>query len=614
LNALSQVTIVWSVIASAALLLAMMHFVRWLLDRGSPVDLIFAVAAACFVGIAYTELRSMYAQTPEEWVYWVRACYVALTGMTIALVLFVRQYFAAGRTWLAASVIGLRALILFLNDLHPPMIAFDRIDSLASVRFLGEDVTVLGEAQTSSWQWLGTLASLLLLVYVLDAAVTLWRSGSPGGRRRAVVIGGAVLLSLGLGALYVQLVIWRVTNLPLLITPTFAILVLAMAYELSRDMLRASRLAGELQESQQRLELAAGAADLGLWEWNSATNRVWATRQALRIFGFDESKPTRIAEWLERIHADDAAWIGPATQSALEEGRDHVAEFRVCLPAGDTRWVSAHGRVQRAGAAPRALMRGVIRDISEQRRAQDEAAELRRELAHAGRVSLLGHLASALAHELSQPLGAILRNTEAAELVLGSDAPDVEELKAIVADIQRDDRRAGEVIDRLRALLKRRQVDLQPVAIEALLKDVAALVQGDAAARRVAIDCSVEPDLPAIAGDRVHLFQVLLNLIINGMDAVMELSPADRRVSITGRRSAGGAVEIVVGDSGAGISPECLSRIFEPFFTTKSSGMGFGLSVSRTIVEAHGGKLSAENGPAGGAIFRVAFPPARAGA
>jgi PAS domain S-box-containing protein len=607
LNSLSHVTVVWSVIASAALLLGLMQLVRALLDRKWGVDFLFAATAFCFVGVAYTELLSMHAGDAAEWVHWIRWCYLPVTGMIIGLVLFTRQYLGTGRTWLAATVIGFRLLILALNFVHDPTIAFDRVDSLSQVRFLGEVISVVGQAQTSSFQWLGTVATLLLLVYVVDAAFSLWRRGDADQRRRALIIGGAVLLYAGIGGVYVQLVIWRVTTLPLLITPTFAVVVLAMAYELSRDTLRASRLAYELLESRRRLELAAAAADLGLWEWNSRTNRVWTTQQARDIFGFDDAA-IHIEEWLARIHPDDLAWIRPATEKTLSVNADHVAEFRVCPAPGVVRWVSAHGRAEYTEGSSGTLMRGVIRDISEQRRAQDETLELRRELTHVGRVSLLGQLASALAHELSQPLGAILRNAEAAELVLGDASPDLEELKAIVADIHRDDRRAGQVIDRLRTLLKRRQMDFQPVAVDALLQDVASLVRGDAVSRQVVIELAVEPGLPAVSGDRVHLSQVLLNLIINGMDAVMELPPASRRVRVEGRHDPAGMVEVTVSDSGPGIPPEAASRIFEPFFTTKEAGMGMGLSVSRTIVDAHGGRIGADTARGGGATFKVSLP------
>ncbi len=244
-------------------------------------------------------------------------------------------------------------------------------------------------------------------------------------------------------------------------------------------------------------------------------------------------------------------------------------------------------------------------------RAEQELEELRSELARAGRVTVLGQLASALAHELSQPLGAILRNAEAADLHLNSPAPDLCELRAIVTDVRKDARRAGDVIDQMRALIKRRTLAMHPLAVDELVKDVFALVQTDAIERHVALDCAIAPGLPLVSGDRVHLSQVLLNLIINGMDAIQASNGDIKRVVIGAGRSAEGKIEVTVTDSGPGISPEVIDRVFEPFFTTKLGGMGMGLPISRTIVEAHGGRLWAERGAGGrGLTFRFTLPEA----
>jgi len=228
-------------------------------------------------------------------------------------------------------------------------------------------------------------------------------------------------------------------------------------------------------------------------------------------------------------------------------------------------------------------------------------------VAHAGRVSVLGTLSSSLAHELGQPLGAILLNVEAAEMLLQRPEPDLDEIRNIITDIRRDDSRAAEVIDRLRKLLRRRQLDFAPVSAETLLLDVATLLKSDAIARHVTLECSSSPGL-MINGDRVHLSQVLINVVVNAMDAVADQPPENRTVSLRAREVAGACVEIAVSDSGPGIDPGVAGRIFEPFFTTKPAGMGMGLSVSRTIVDAHGGKLWAENAAGGGATFRVVLP------
>jgi C4-dicarboxylate-specific signal transduction histidine kinase len=253
-------------------------------------------------------------------------------------------------------------------------------------------------------------------------------------------------------------------------------------------------------------------------------------------------------------------------------------------------------------------IQGVLRDVTEQFRARQENQELRRDLAHVERVSVLGRLSSSLAHELSQPLGAILRNSEAAELLLQNPDPDLEELRQIVSDIQRDDRRAGEVIEGLRALLKRRELDFKELPAAGLVQSVLSLLRADASARNVALESRIDGDIPAIRGDRVHLSQVLINLIINAMDAVADL-PAERRiVSVRVRAMEDGSIEFSVADSGAGIAEESLEKIFEPFFTTKSNGMGMGLSVSRTIIEAHQGRIWAQNGAGEGATMRFALP------
>ncbi|MBV9726628.1 MAG: hypothetical protein JO299_15820 [Gammaproteobacteria bacterium] len=249
------------------------------------------------------------------------------------------------------------------------------------------------------------------------------------------------------------------------------------------------------------------------------------------------------------------------------------------------------------------------------RETRQELEELRSELARAGRVTALGQLASALAHELSQPLGAILRNAEAAEIHLNNPSPDLEELRAIVSDIRKDDRRAGDVIEQMRALIKRRTLQVHPLALNELVQDVISLLHSDAVARHVALDCAVAPGLPLVAGDRVHLSQVLLNLIMNGMDAIQSSAALTKRVVIEARSKEEGKVEVTVTDSGPGLPEGVIDKVFDPFYTTKSGGLGMGLPISRTIIEAHGGKLWAEHAAGGrGLTFRFTLDEAQAAA
>jgi len=222
----------------------------------------------------------------------------------------------------------------------------------------------------------------------------------------------------------------------------------------------------------------------------------------------------------------------------------------------------------------------------------------------------MGQISSALAHEINQPLGAILRNAEAAALFMQHESPDLHEITAILEDIRKDDQRASEVIDRIRALLRREEVAMTTLNVRSVLGDVATLLRPDAAARHVALELKVPADLPAVRGDQVQVQQVLLNLILNGMDSLEGLVERPRSVTVTARRDGPASVEISVSDSGRGIDAGHVDRIFEPFFTTKAKGIGMGLSISRGIIEAHGGRLWAENNAVVGATFRFTLPVA----
>lgn len=244
----------------------------------------------------------------------------------------------------------------------------------------------------------------------------------------------------------------------------------------------------------------------------------------------------------------------------------------------------------------------------QRRRAEVEIQRQRMELTHVARVSTLGQLASALTHELNQPLGAILRNAEAAEIFLQRDQPNLDEIRAILADIRRDDRRAGDVIDRMRTLFKRRNLASSRLDLRNLVEDTVALARPDAEIRHMHIIVQVPPQLPPIHGDRVQLQQVLLNLVLNGMDAMNATPKLERRLTVRVSESTDGNLLVAVSDRGTGITPENIVHVFEPFFTTKPDGMGMGLAISRTIIQAHGGEIHAANNVLGGATFAFTLP------
>ncbi len=304
------------------------------------------------------------------------------------------------------------------------------------------------------------------------------------------------------------------------------------------------------------------------------------------------------------MHGTDCPIAGCPCQKTLETTLSAGMEL---FHEGSGRWLFLSTDPLRDAAGRLIGAVHVGKDITERKRVEAELLQQRTELAHATRVSTIGQLATSLAHELNQPLGAILRNAEAAELFLQDPSPDLDEVRAILADIRSDDQRAGKVIDRVRSFIKGRVVERVPLSLSQLATEVIALVKPDAELRRVQVAWKSGPRLPFVRGDRVQLQQVLLNLLLNAMDAVSE-NPPDSRLVMLQARSEDTTVQLSVSDNGHGIAAERLPRLFEPFSTSKPDGLGMGLAISRNIIEAHGGRLWGANKPAGGATFTFSLP------
>ena len=287
---------------------------------------------------------------------------------------------------------------------------------------------------------------------------------------------------------------------------------------------------------------------------------------------------------------------------------DSTVYFRVPTPWERYRW-----QIVLVGSVM-VLQAFLITALLHQRRriytAEVDARQRMAELARVNRYSTAGELTSSIAHELNQPLGSILTNAETAELMLKSPNPDIAEVREILADIRRDDQRAGEVIHRLRSLLKKTPFELKIVDLNEIVRETTEFLAGLADARGVELMTTASETALRIEGDHIQLQQVILNLVVNAMDAMTELAEPQRIVRIaTG--AVDGRAELSVLDTGSGIPADMLKTIFEPFFTTKEHGMGMGLSIARTIVEAHGGRIWADNRATGGAAFRISLPLVR---
>jgi PAS domain S-box-containing protein len=291
---------------------------------------------------------------------------------------------------------------------------------------------------------------------------------------------------------------------------------------------------------------------------------------------------------------------GDAIARAISHAEASAWECEVADPDGSRGWQHwvCHA-IDSEGEGPRELQ-VVGQDISDRKRAEESG----RQLAHATRFAAVGELTAMVAHEINQPLTAILSNAEAGELLLKSDTPPLDDIREILADIRKDDLRADEAIRGIRSLLQRREFQPRPLQINDLTAQVLRLIAGDALYRRVTVRRDLAGDLPTVVGDSSLIEQVLVILIVNGMDAMKDTPEPSRVLTITTRRATEARVEVSVHDRGHGIPEKSMPHLFDSFFTTKSDGMGLGLSIARSMIAVHGGRIWAENAPDGGAVFR----------
>jgi len=372
---------------------------------------------------------------------------------------------------------------------------------------------------------------------------------------------------------------------------------------IGRDVSDRKRTEETLLDSEERLQLALEAGGMGVWDWDVRSNTMLWSKEHYTIMGLEPfSVDLTHRTWAGLVHPEDLPLAERAMEKALAEGTGYQCEYRVVRPDGSVTWIEARGHpIHENGRCVRVM--GLVVDVTDRKRGQ----EADQKLAHASRLSVVGELTASIAHEINQPLGAILSNADAAEMLLESGTARLAEVRHILEDIRKDDVRASEVVRRIRRLLQKHEFEIQPYDLNEVVADVVRLVSADAIRRNIAIATNLA-QLPILHGDRVQMLQVLLNVILNGLDAMAATPDGRRLITIRTARGAEGGVEISITDAGHGIPPDRLPRIFESFYTTKKDGMGLGLSIARSTVEQHGGRIRAANNDGGGATFRITLP------
>jgi PAS domain S-box-containing protein len=364
------------------------------------------------------------------------------------------------------------------------------------------------------------------------------------------------------------------------------------------------------------LEEAQRLTHTGSWAWNveRRENVHWSQEQ-YRLFGLDpESNSLSFEKAFQRIHPEDQATFNQVVERAIRERSDFEVDFRIVLPDGSTKYSRSVGHPVFNDSDELVEFVGTGIDMTERRQAEKERERLRQlqaDLAHMNRATTMGELTASLAHEINQPITAAATDARTCLRWLGREHPDIEEARESATRVVNAVTRAADIISRLRQLFKKGPPQTNPVDLGEVIQEMVGLLRSEASRHSVSIVTELSEDLPRVVADRVQLQQVLMNLMLNGIEAMQDAKSGDQ-LTIRSLRGEGGQVLISVSDTGMGLPPEQADQIFNAFFSTKAQGTGMGLSISRSIVESHGGRLWAMSNSGPGATFSFTLPSAEA--
>jgi PAS domain S-box-containing protein len=366
----------------------------------------------------------------------------------------------------------------------------------------------------------------------------------------------------------------------------------------------------ELRRSEVYLTEAQKLSRTGSFGWNVKSGDLFWSDESFRIFGYDKALSPTVDMALQRVHPDDLAPVQRTIDRASSDGKDIDLEYRLLLPDGTVKNIRVVARAVR-DAAGQLEFNGALMDVTAAKRAEEELIRAHAELARAARVTTLGELTASIAHEINQPLAAMVANGNAGLSLLKRATPDVAEARDAFTCIVDDGLRAAEVIESIRAMFKNVDQEKTPIDINKLVRDMLGLMLGELRASHVSVETKLNDNLPDVRANRVQLQQVILNLIRNAIEAMHSVTNRARVLRIGSAIHERDGVLVSVEDSGTGLNPKDTARIFDSFFTTKPQGTGMGLSISRSIIQGHQGRLWATSGTDQGAVFNVLLPAAR---
>jgi C4-dicarboxylate-specific signal transduction histidine kinase len=377
---------------------------------------------------------------------------------------------------------------------------------------------------------------------------------------------------------------------------------------LKADIIKHKQTEAALRRSEAYLAEAERLSHTGSWAYDVASGvPVYWSLERCRISQFDPAKGHPTLEEYRALHTpEDWEKLMEAFKRAIRDKTDFETDSREVLANGLTKYLHIVGHPVLNSAGDVVELVGSTMDMTERKQTEEALHKAQAHLNHVTHLTMMGELAASIAHELNQPLAAVVANANACLRWLNREPPDLTEVQEAVDQIILDGNRGGDVIARIRALLKKEPPASVRLDINEVIREIIALAQSRLQGISVRIDLA--GDVPLVPADRVHLQQVLLNLITNAVEAMKQVTDRPRRLHIQAHLHGQKYVLLSVHDSGPGLSPENIEQIFEPFYTTKQQGLGLGLSISRSIIEAHGGRLWAESGETAGATFRFTLP------
>ena len=423
-----------------------------------------------------------------------------------------------------------------------------------------------------------------------------------------VVLSAVQLLRLSDGTIealvYNQWTSYSVTGAVLTLLVTEGVLATTLVIQLRR----AARLEGKLCDNEDRLQLCSRAMNVGIWLWSAADRRLYMNDNCAALLTCRQTGHQGLHCMIEAAHPDDHAAVERAIRNAIGNKSGFEVEFRLRSLVDHANWVLVRAYPETDAAGKLVRLKGIAVDVTERRIMRQEIEQQRRSLAHMTRVNILGKFSGALAHELNQPLMAIMSNAQAAQRMIRSSPIDMNELQETIADIIEDDTRAGEVIRHLRSLLKDKPGGLELIDLNGSLLSALELARSDFSTRHVSIVNRLSSRPMLVQGDAVQLQQVVLNLLINGAESIAAAGQREGVLEIVSDIRPKGSAHVSISDDGAGISADAFDHLLEPFYSTKDQGMGLGLSICNSIIGRHNGQIWARNNPERGATFHFSIP------